>query len=155
MIDLRPCSWRCWYSFLCWVILPAILIFPLPLKLYLIWFWILDLFMRKTLLVPSTFENVTQFTYLGSLVTQDNEPEDEVKRIIFMAYKCYFGLRKLFTPLLLFKQTNLHLFKTSVCPVLLYGSEIWMISKKIEQDIRVFKREILWRIFGGAHHDRN
>ncbi|MXP61705.1 hypothetical protein FD744_25325 [Pantoea sp. Taur] len=101
------------------------------------------------------FEKVDQFTYLGSLVTQDNSPAAEVKRRILMANKCYFGLRKEFTSRLLSRQTKHHLYRTLIRPVLLYGSETWTTSKRIEQDLLVFERKILRRIFGGVHIDGN
>ena len=38
--------------------------------------------------------------------------------------------------------------KTLVRPVVVYGSECWVLTKKIKQKLLVFERKILRRIFG-------
>jgi hypothetical protein len=63
------------------------------------------------------FEVVEEFVYLGSLVTATNDVSLEIQRRIQTTNRCFFGLRK-------------HL--QSICSVLLYGSETWVLTKREE-----------------------
>lgn len=73
-----------------------------------------------------------------------------VRRRVVSVNRCYFGLRKQIGGRLLSRETKLHLYKTIIRPVLMYGSETWTTTKACEQDLLVFERKILRRIFGGV-----
>jgi hypothetical protein len=46
------------------------------------------------------------------------------------------------------KNTEVMLYETLICTVLTYGSEIWMLSKRSENVLSIFERNILRRICG-------
>jgi hypothetical protein len=43
------------------------------------------------------------------------------------------------------------LYKALIRPVVVYGSECWVLTENIKQKLLVFKRKILRRIFGPTH----
>ncbi|CAK1585329.1 unnamed protein product [Parnassius mnemosyne] len=98
----------------------------------------------------NTFASVNDFVYLGSLVTDNNDVSSEVSRRIMAANKCYFGLLSYLRSKLLLRSIKLLLYKTLLRPILTYGSECWVLSKKDENSLLVFERKILRRIFGAV-----
>ncbi|XP_013175481.1 PREDICTED: uncharacterized protein LOC106123612 [Papilio xuthus] len=99
------------------------------------------------------FAVVDSFVYLGSMVTRENEISVEIRRRIMAANKCYFSLLRYFRSKLLTRKIKLLLYKTLLRPVLIYGSETWVLSKGDENALLVFERKILRRIFGAVCED--
>ncbi|CAK1583346.1 unnamed protein product [Parnassius mnemosyne] len=98
----------------------------------------------------NTFASVNDFVYLGSLVTDNNDLSSEISRRIMAANKCYFGLLEYLLSKFLSRSLKLLLYKTLLRPILTYGSECWVLSKKDENFLLVFERKILRRIFGAV-----
>jgi sorting nexin-29 len=94
------------------------------------------------------FETVSEFIYLGTMVTGNNDVAAEIKRRIVTANRSYFGLQRQMKSRHLSRKTKLLLYKTLVRPVLTYGSECWTISKSDEGALERFERKVLRRIFG-------
>lgn len=99
---------------------------------------------------PYEFEQVAEFTYLGSQVTADNHVGVEVKRRILSANRCYYALRKQLTSSLVSRRTKLILYKTLIRPVLTYGSETWTTTRTEDKELLIFERKVLRRILGGV-----
>lgn len=99
---------------------------------------------------PYSFESVSQFTYLGSVVSSTNRVSLEVSQRIVKANRCYFGLRRHLRSSDLTRQTKCLLYKTLIRPVLTYGSETWTLTSSEEKEVAVFERKILRRIFGAV-----
>lgn len=97
-----------------------------------------------------TFGSVNEFVYLGSLITNNNNITAEIVKRILSANKCYFGLLKYFCSKILSRNIKILLYKTLLRPILIYGSETWVLSKKDENRLLVFERKILRRIFGAV-----
>jgi hypothetical protein len=72
------------------------------------------------------FEVVKEFVYLGSLMN-----------------RCFFGLRKHLQSNHLSRQTKFTIHKTLIRPVLLYGSETCVLTKREENQLLVFERKVL------------
>jgi hypothetical protein len=94
------------------------------------------------------FEIVQEFKYLGTIVTNDNNMDKELRNRIILANKCYHGLKGKFKSHFLTLHTKLRLYKTLLRPVLMYGSESWMLTRNNEQSLRIVERKVLRRIFG-------
>jgi hypothetical protein len=84
------------------------------------------------------FEVVKEFVYLGSLITPTNDVSLKIQRRIQTQNKCFFGLHKLLRSSHLSRQTKFTIHKTLIHPVLLYGSETWVSTKKEENQLLVF-----------------
>jgi hypothetical protein len=62
--------------------------------------------------------------------------------------RCFFGLRKHLQSTHLSRHTKFPIHKTLIRPVLLYGSETWVLTKKEENQFLVFERKVLRTICG-------
>jgi hypothetical protein len=89
------------------------------------------------------FEVVREFVNLGSLITQTNDVRLEIQRRNQTANRCFFGLRKHLRSSHLSRQTKFTIHKTLIRPVLLYGSGTWVLTKREENQLLVFKRKVL------------
>jgi hypothetical protein len=94
------------------------------------------------------FEVVKEFVYLESLMTTTNDVSLEIQRRIQTANRCFFGLRKHLQSSHLSHQTKFTIHKTLIRPVLLYGSETWVLTKREENQLLVFERKVLRTICG-------
>jgi hypothetical protein len=94
------------------------------------------------------FEVVKEFVYLGSLMTPTNDLSLEIQRRIQTANRCFFGLRKHLQSSHLSRQTKFTIHKTLIRPVLLYGSETWVLTKREETQLLVFERKVVRTIWG-------
>jgi hypothetical protein len=93
-------------------------------------------------------EVVKDFVYLGSLMTPTNDVSLEIQRRIQTANRCFFGLRKHLQSSHLSRHTKFTIHKTLIHPVLLYGSETWVLTKREENQLLVFERKVLRTICG-------
>jgi hypothetical protein len=94
------------------------------------------------------FEVVQEFVYLGSLMTPTNDVSLETQRRIQTANGHFFGLRKNLQSSHLSRQTKSTIHKTLIRPVLLYGSETWVLTKREENQLFVFEKKVLRTICG-------
>jgi hypothetical protein len=106
------------------------------------------------------FEVVKDFVYLGSPMTPTNDVSLEMQRRIQTANGCYFGLRKHLQSSHLSRQTKFTIHKNLIHPVLLYGSETWVLTKREENQLLVFERKVLRticdpKIENGVYRRRN
>jgi hypothetical protein len=95
-----------------------------------------------------TYEGVAEFIYLGTLISNDNGAEKEIQRRILASNRTYFAAVSLFRSQLLSRATKILLYKTLIRLVMSYGAEAWMMTKKEQQVLLVFKRKIFRRIYG-------
>ena len=57
-------------------------------------------------------------------------------------------LEKILSSRLLSKKLKVNTYKTIILPVVLYGCETWSLTLREEHTLRVFKNEVLKKIFG-------
>jgi hypothetical protein len=81
-------------------------------------------------------------------MTPANDVSLEVHRRIEIANRCFFGLCKHLQASHLSRQTKITIHKTLIRPVLLYGSETWVLTKREENQLLVFERNVLRTICG-------
>lgn len=105
-------------------------------------------------LTGNNFEGVDRFVYLGSLVNNDNDTSEEVRRRITLGNRCFYSLHKFFRSKVLSWNLKCTLYRALVRPVAVYGSESWSMTQREEQSLRSFERQIL-RVIFGAIQDRN
>jgi hypothetical protein len=94
------------------------------------------------------YEGVAEFTYLGTLINNDNNVEKEIQRRILAGNRTSFAALRLFRSRLRSRGTKILLYKTLIRPVVSNGAETWTMTKKDEQAVLVLERKIFRRIYG-------
>ena len=100
-----------------------------------------------------SFENVENFNYLGPILNADNKMNIEIAERIAKGNKAYYANAKLIKSKFLKKNTKMKIYKTMIRPVVTYSSETWTLAAKDENNLRIFKRQILRKIFGLVNID--
>jgi hypothetical protein len=95
-----------------------------------------------------SFENVSQFKYLETTVTNQNLIQEEIKRRLNSGNTCYHSVQNLLSSRLLSKNLKIRIYKTIILPVVLYGCETWSLTLREEYGLRMFEIRVLRKIFG-------
>ena len=90
-----------------------------------------------------TNKHATQFlqagcSYFGVCTTCDGSSESEILRCIDIARKCVMLLEKHVWKSHIRVDTKVRLYQTYVLPVLMYGSEVWTITKALARRLDAF-----------------
>ena len=88
-----------------------------------------------------TMETMTDFIFLGSKITADGDCSHEIKRLLVLGRKVTTNLDSILKSRDSTLQTNVHLVKAMVFPVVKYGCESWTIKKPESQKTDAFE---LW-----------
>ena len=74
-------------------------------------------------------ETVSDFNFLGSKITADDDGSQEIKRCLFLGRKVMTNLDSIFKSTDIILSTKVHLIKAMVFPVVMYECESWTIKK--------------------------
>ena len=88
-----------------------------------------------------TMETVRHFIFLGSKITVDGDCSHEIKRRFLLGRKVMTNLDSIFKSRDIALPTKVHLVKTMVFPVVMYGCKSWTIKKAELRRTDVFE---LW-----------
>ena len=86
-----------------------------------------------------TMETVIDFIFLGSKITADGDCSHEIKRCLLLGRKAMINLDSVLKSRDITLPTKVHLVKTMVFPVVMYGYENWTIKKAENQRIDAFE----------------
>ena len=86
-------------------------------------------------------ETVAGFIFLGYKITADGNRSHEIKRCLLLERKFMTNLDSILKSKDITLPTMVHLVKTIVYPVVMYGCESWTIKKAEHQRIDAFE---LW-----------
>ena len=88
-----------------------------------------------------TMETVTDFIFLGSKITVDDDCSHEIKRCLLLGRKVMTNLDSILKSRDISLSTKVRLVKAMVFPVVVYGCESWTIKKTERRRIDAFE---LW-----------
>ena len=88
-----------------------------------------------------TMQTVRDFTFLGSKITADGDCSHEIKRCLLLGRKAMTNPDSILKRRDITLQTKVHLIKTMVFPVVMYGCQSWTIKIAERWRINTFK---LW-----------
>ena len=86
-------------------------------------------------------QTVSDFTSLGSKITADGDCSHEIKRHLLLGRKVMTNLHSIFKSRDISLPTKVHLVKTMIFPVVMYGWDSWTVKKAERRRIDAFK---LW-----------
>ena len=88
-----------------------------------------------------TVEIVADLIFLGSKITADGDCNHEIKRHLLLGRKCMTNLDSILKSRDITLPAKVHLVKTMVFPIIMYGYESWTVKKAERQRIDAFE---LW-----------
>jgi len=86
-----------------------------------------------------TMETVTDFIFLGSKITADDDFSHEIKRCLLLGRKIMTNLDSILKTRDITLPTKVHIVKAMVFPVAMYGCESWTIKKAEHHRIDAFE----------------
>ena len=88
-------------------------------------------------------EVVKTYKYLETIISKQKEESIEIKVRIAIINRSHFFLLSIFRNKVIFPKTEIRIYKTLTKPVLVYGSEKWTLTKRIEEMLLICERKIL------------
>jgi hypothetical protein len=92
-----------------------------------------------------SFDNVSQFKYLGTAVTNQNLIQEEIKKRLSSGNVYYHSVQNLLYFRLLSKNLRIRMYRTIILHVVLYGCEAWSLALREYHMLRVFENRLLSR----------
>ena len=86
-----------------------------------------------------TMATVTDFILLGSKITADGDCSHEIKRCLLLGRMVMTNLDSILKSRDITLPTKVHLVKTMIFPVVMYGCESWTIEKAELRRIDAFE----------------
>ena len=74
-------------------------------------------------------QTVTDFIFLGSKITADGDCSHKIKRVLLLQRKTMTNLDSILKSRDIVFPTKVHLVKSMVFPVVIYGCESWTVKK--------------------------
>ena len=84
-------------------------------------------------------KTVSDFIFLGSKITADGDCSHEIKRRLLLGGKVMTNLDSILKRREITLPTKVHLAKTMVFPVVMYGCESWTVKKAELRKIDAFE----------------
>ncbi|XP_055384161.1 uncharacterized protein LOC129613877 [Condylostylus longicornis] len=105
------------------------------------------------IIVDKTFEAVKEFKYLGVNITQDGDTTAAITDRIPAAGRAFYAHNKLLKSKLITKATKMKIYLTLIRPVLTYGCETWTLKANENQNLLIFERKVLRKIYGPIRNE--
>jgi len=80
------------------------------------------------------------FKCLGTMLTDQNSVQEEIKSRLKLGNACYHSVQNLLSSRLLSKNLKIKMYRTIILPVVLYGCETWSLTLREECRLRVLRR---------------
>ena len=99
-------------------------------------------------------ESVSQFKYLGTIISQDGRMDAEITYRVQKATNTYYAISgTIFGKKEVTKKTKTRLHNSIVEPVLTYGCESWPMQNKHASKVTAVQMKVLRRIIGKTRRD--
>ena len=108
---------------------------------------------QKIMLENTEIEKVDHYIYLGQQIRMDHEQLDEVKRRTRAGWSAFGNLSDIMRssiPICLKRKV----FNQCVLPAMMYGSETWAVTKKMEQKLKTTQHSMERTMLGISKWDR-
>ena len=92
-------------------------------------FWInFDTLINSVKIDNSSIERVEEFRYFGTMLTNQNSIQEEIKSRLKLGSACFYSVQNLLSSRLLSKNLKIKIYRTIIFPVVLYGCETWSLT---------------------------
>jgi hypothetical protein len=81
-------------------------------------------------------------------VTETNDATPAVRERILKGNRCLYGLHNIFRSRYITANTKVKIYKTALRPVVTFGLETCTLTAKLEEELEIFERKVLRRIYG-------
>jgi hypothetical protein len=98
-----------------------------------------DAYTRAVDINGKVYPEVTDFKYLGSIITSDNNCDIYIKARMAAGNRSYYAMTKIMKSRDVSKSTKLKIYRTIISPTVKYGCEGWTMSEHMEEALRVWK----------------
>ena len=88
------------------------------------------------------------FKYLRVLVTENSGIKSETKTRITAGNWCHRALIKVLISTAVSRKTKLTIYRTVIRSVVMYGSQVWTLSKSDDNTLAIWETKVLREIFG-------
>jgi hypothetical protein len=95
------------------------------------------MYTKKKKIGNNSFENVANFKYLGTTITNKNGIREEIKSRLKSGNACYHAVQNRLSYSLLSKNVGIKMYRTIILPVVLYGCETWSLTLREEHRLGV------------------
>jgi len=95
----------------------------------------------------SSIERVEEFRCLGTVLTNQNSIQEDIKSRLKLGNACYYSVQNLLFSSLLSKNLKVKIYRTIILPTVLYGRETWSLTLREECRLRVLENRVLRRVF--------
>jgi len=99
-------------------------------------------------------EQVIEFVYLGSTITEDGKCGGDIRKRIGLASGVIGRLSKIWKSKDISIKTKVQVYKALVVPTLAYGSECWTLKEENERKLHSLETNCLRRMIGVSRRDR-
>lgn len=100
-------------------------------------------------------EQVENFQYLGITINREGHQEPEINKRIQKATQLYHSLKHTFIGKKEISiNTKMSIYKSVYIPVLTYGSETWVLTKRLKSRLQAMEMIYLRRVLGVSRKDR-
>jgi len=97
----------------------------------------------------SCFERIEEFKYLGTILTNQNSIQEEIKSRLNS-----WQVQNILSSSLFFKNLKIKIYKIIFLRAVMYGHETWSLTLREERRLRVFENRVLKGIFGAKREKR-
>jgi hypothetical protein len=96
----------------------------------------------------SSFERVEKFKYLGTVLTNHNGMQEEIKSRLLAGNACYHSAQNHMSASLLSKNLSINICIIIILPLVLHGFETWSLILREEGRLRIYENSVLREYLG-------